>query len=61
MAEILLFPNKHKKRKPVQIKEITEIGLMTLDDRVLYIENREDLNKIMRFIIAEKINILEEI
>lgn len=34
---------------------------MTLDDRVLYIENREDLNKIMRFIIAEKINILEEI
>lgn len=59
--KVITFPSKQapKKSKPLNIHEIEQIGFLTVDDRDLWVVDPEDLEKIMRFIIKEKIKIIE--
>ncbi len=59
MDKIIYFPVKPK-RKPFSAKDVDTIGILTKDDRDLYIENKDDISKLISFIIREKITIYEE-
>lgn len=65
MDKILEFPAqipspKPEIKKPLNILDVENIGFLVKDDRSLWIKRPEDMLKIMRFIIQEKIAIIEE-
>ena len=56
-----LFKSKEpKKRKSIDIRDVETIGFLNKQDRELWISNPEDIKKIMRFILQEKIQIFED-
>jgi hypothetical protein len=59
MKKVIEFPSK-KKKKSLSIKEVEQIGFLTTTDRDLWITNPSDIQKIMLFIVREKIKILED-
>ena len=60
--KVVSFPAKPKPeiKPPLNIMDVENIGFLTKTDRSLWIKNPEDMMKIMRFIIQEKIKIIEE-
>lgn len=60
MSNVLNFPSDKEKRKPLNLKDVDTIAFQTIDDRHLYITDRDQVIKIMRFLIKEKITILED-
>lgn len=61
MGEVRQFPENKKKRKPINIKSIEQLGFLNKEDRDLWITDEKDLMKIMQFIIKEKITIYEDL
>lgn len=57
---VLEFPAGRGKRKPLNIRDVDTILFQTVDDRHLYITDQEQIAKIMRMIVADKITILED-
>lgn len=62
MSEVIRFPSKKpsKIKKTVNVMDVETIGFLTKDDRDIFIVNKEDIKKIMRFIISEKIALVED-
>lgn len=58
--KVVPFPLGKGKRKPLPLKDVDTVAFQTVDDRHLYIVDREQIAKIMRFLIKEKIQILED-
>lgn len=58
--KVVKFPDGKGKRKPLNLKDVDTIAFQTVDDRHLYVVDRDDIAKIMRYMIQEKIKILEE-
>ena len=60
MKNVLDFPPDKSKRLPLNIKDVDTIAFLTVDDRKLYISDRNAIIKIMRLIVQDKIAIIEE-
>ena len=60
MKNVLDFPPDKSKRLPLNIKDVDTIAFLTVDDRKLYISDRNTIIKIMRLIVQDKITIIEE-
>lgn len=62
MADIIHFPSPPAPviKEPLNIMDVQDIGFVTRDERNLWIKREQDIIKIMRFIIQEKIAIVEE-
>ena len=60
MKNVLDFPPDKCKRLPLNIKDVDTIAFLTVDDRKLYISDRNTIIKIMRLIVQDKITIIEE-
>lgn len=60
MKDILEFPLKGIKRKPVSFEDVERIVLLTGDRRDLYIDDPAVIVKIMAFLQREKIAVLEK-
>lgn len=58
-SKVVPFPGKNKKKKSLNIAEIETIGLLTTDDRDLWISDKAAIARIFAFIIREKIIIYE--
>ncbi len=58
--KIIDFPPNKQKPRPLVIKDVDTILFQTVDDRRLYITDRDQISKIMRLILAEKFTILED-
>lgn len=58
--KVVEFPNKSRKRNPLKANEIEQIGFLTKNGRDLWIQNPDDIVKIMQFIVREKIQIYED-
>ncbi len=46
-------------KKGVCVMDVENIGFLTRDDRDIWIKNKKDIVKIMRFIIDQKITLME--
>ncbi len=60
--KIIPFPSHIGKviKAPLNIMDVENIGFLVTSDRDLWVKRPEDVLKIMRFIIQEKISIIEE-
>lgn len=60
--KIVKFPSKSKTqiREPLNIMNVENIGFLVKDDRDIWVKRPEDIMKIMRFIVKEKIMLIEE-
>lgn len=57
--KVVPFPGKNQKKRPLNIKEVETIGLLTTDDRDLWISDKAAIARIFAFIVREKITIIE--
>ena len=62
MDKVIPFPcaPKPEIKPPLSIMDVEQIGFLSITDRNLWVKNPKDIIRIMKFIIQEKIPIIEE-